>query len=355
MEARKSLLARAGRRTGVRIKRNVRRDHDGFENVDDFFDSESEARFSLSFASSSAAAAPPRALSLSMMDPPEYDGAYDDAADDGPLAPPAPPDSTPRRERDLPASLRSPAFTVTPGGPQIVATPAGTVAAATPRTPRQSVGRNSSRPHTEDRTGAASPATRKRPRGDGLAQPRKRLQQQLATEAGMPSPVFLTRRLKSQSLSAKLAMIQRVRGGKVTAPLPGDDGDDPAVQDDLDPMIEVKDPNRPKSTVLMELASVPAIMETKTGKNGITQGSALSAETFECGTLVLPPGAKTPTGKTESSTELFSVVAGRCKVTIHKTTLQLGAGAFFFVPPRNSYRITADKSGECRLNWTVVY
>lgn len=86
-------------------------------------------------------------------------------------------------------------------------------------------------------------------------------------------------------------------------------------------------------------------------------GKALEEDDFSSGVLVLPPGVKKHPEAPEM-TEIFYVIGAApdsLKVQIHGTTLSLGKGDIFFVPPANEYHLeNVDETVDIKLFFILL-
>ena len=67
------------------------------------------------------------------------------------------------------------------------------------------------------------------------------------------------------------------------------------------------------------------------------------------GFLVIPKGEQKPNKNSKDAVMMFLVMTGRVKVTIHRSTFTVGAGAQFIVPRGNQYKILNDGDEDSKL------
>lgn len=72
------------------------------------------------------------------------------------------------------------------------------------------------------------------------------------------------------------------------------------------------------------------------------------------GFMVIQPGGEKPNRNTKANTLTFVVVTGKVELTIHKTSVNVGVGTQFNVPPGNQYKLVNRGKEECRVFWVCM-
>ena len=77
---------------------------------------------------------------------------------------------------------------------------------------------------------------------------------------------------------------------------------------------------------------------------------------YDCfsGLLELERGGEKSQQSTQNNFLIFVILFGTLEVTVHETTVKLGVGASFYVPPANNYSLKNISKGKCRLSFTQV-
>jgi glyoxylate utilization-related uncharacterized protein len=86
----------------------------------------------------------------------------------------------------------------------------------------------------------------------------------------------------------------------------------------------------------------------------VLQAFSLSSERWSSGLLELTEGGVKPVQSTKGNFLIFVIMYGSLEVTIHKTTMTLGPGSSFFVPPLNYYSLKNVGTSTSRLSFTQV-